>query len=99
MHRNQADEGWSYRIRVQGELDENWSDWFSGLTITVQTGGEGGPVTTLRGVVADQAVLRGILSKIWDLNLTLISVEQVEQGTSDLRSDDVLGCPQDAPQA
>jgi len=82
MHRHRADEGWSYQIKVQGQLDENWSDWFSGLTITVQTGGEGEAVTTLRGVVADQAVLRGILSRIWDLNLTLISVEQVKQGTS-----------------
>jgi hypothetical protein len=82
MHGNRPDKGWSYQIRVQGQLDESWSDWFSGLTITVQPSGKGGPVTTLRGVVADQAVLRGILSRIWDLNMTLISVEQIERSPS-----------------
>ena len=58
-----------YQIRVQGRLDENWSDWFSGMTITFEGG-----VTTLTGPVADQAALRGLLTRIWDLNLTLLSV-------------------------
>jgi hypothetical protein len=62
-----------YQIQVQGKLDESWSDWFSGMTITFEGG-----ITTLTGPVADQAALRGILSKIWDLNLTLVSVTRIE---------------------
>jgi len=64
-----------YQIRVQGRLDERWSDWFSGLTVTVES--ENPLVTTMVGVI-DQAALRGILNKIWDLNLALISVRRVE---------------------
>ena len=61
-----------YEIRVQGQLDSRWSDWFSGLAVSVDDG-----ITTLTGPVVDQAVLRGILSKIWDLNLVLISVSPI----------------------
>ncbi len=64
-----------YQIRVQGRLDERWSDWFSGLTVTVESENPLG--TTMVGVI-DQAALRGILNKIWDLNLALISVRRVE---------------------
>ena len=63
----------AYRIKVQGRLTENWSDWFSGMTITFES-----DITILTGAVADQAALRGILTKIWDLNLTLISVNRIE---------------------
>ena len=62
-----------YEIRLQGQLDQRWSDWFSGLAVSVDDG-----VTTLIGPVIDQAVLRGILSKIWDLNLVLISVNPID---------------------
>ena len=62
-----------YEIQVQGQLDSRWSDWFSGLVVSVDDG-----VTTLTGPVIDQAVLRGILSKIWDLNLVLISVNPID---------------------
>ena len=61
-----------YRIKVRGRLDERWSDWFNGMTITPERG-----ITTLTGAV-DQAKLRGILSKIWDLNLTVISINRLE---------------------
>ena len=61
-----------YRIKVRGRLDERWSDWFNGMTITPERG-----ITTLTGAL-DQAKLRGILSKIWDLNLTVVSVTQME---------------------
>jgi hypothetical protein len=63
----------TYQIQVQGRLDKDWSDWFSGMTVTFEGG-----VTTLTGTVADQSALRGILTKIWDLNLTLISVRRIE---------------------
>jgi hypothetical protein len=68
----------AYQIKVQGRLDENWSDWFNGMTIELETEGDSPPITTLTVAVADQAKLRGILSKIWDLNLTVISVAQIE---------------------
>jgi hypothetical protein len=72
------DQAARYRIKVQGMLDEGWSDWFSGMTVTFGGAGDDAPTTTLTGVVADQAALRGVLSKLWDLNLTLISVDRIE---------------------
>ncbi len=59
----------TYQIKVQGQLDHDWSDSFSGMAISLQ-----GDKTTLTGLVADQAALRGVLNRMWDLNLTLISV-------------------------
>lgn len=67
-----------YELLVQGELDQNWEAWFSGLAVTVNRGGGQPPTTALIGPVADQAALRGLLCKLWDLNLTLISVRRVE---------------------
>jgi hypothetical protein len=64
-----------YRIRVEGQLDQSWSGWFSGMTVSFQDG-----VSTMTGPITDQSALRGLLSKIWDLNLTLISVVQLESG-------------------
>ena len=67
----------TYQIRVEGKLDQSWSDWFSGLTITVENESEGSAITTITGAV-DQSTLRGILTKIWDLSLTLISVTRLD---------------------
>ena len=66
-----------YQIKVVGRLDEHWSAWFGDMAIAVERRGDGAPITTLSGEVADQAALRGILSKLLDLNLTLISVVQI----------------------
>ena len=63
-----------YQIRVKGNLDRKWSDWFDGFTITPQVNGE----TSLTGPVADQAALHGLLGKIRDLGLPLLSVKRVE---------------------
>ena len=63
-----------YEIEVQGELDEGWADWFNGLAVRLRYRSDQPPTTTLIGPVADQAALRGILNKLWDLNLALISV-------------------------
>ena len=62
-----------YQIKVQGRLDESWSGWFSSMAIALE-----GDTTTLTGAVVDQAALRGILSRLWDLNLALISVNPIE---------------------
>jgi len=63
-----------YEIRIRDRLDEDWSEWFDRMTLTHTSEGQ----TILTGPVADQAALHGLLSKISDLNLTLISVTQVE---------------------
>jgi len=68
--------GAHFRIRVQPELDPGWSDWLDGMRITSGTC-EGRAVTVLEGVVPDQAALRGILSRLWDLNLVVLSVERL----------------------
>jgi hypothetical protein len=67
-----------YEIRIRGQLDGRWSTWFSDLTITRTHTSDQPPITILIGPVADQAALRGILCKLWDLNLTLISVRRIE---------------------
>ena len=64
-----------YQVRVQGELDEDWSDWLNDLEIHVDEG-----VTTLMGRVADQPALHGLLVKRRDLGLPLLSVEYVPGG-------------------
>jgi hypothetical protein len=64
-----------YSIVVGGELSLSWSEWFDGLAITSTRTPKGTVTTTLCGPVADQAALRGILCTLWDLNLTLISVQ------------------------
>ena len=69
-----------YQIKVWGRLDEKWSDWFNGMTITFES-----DITTLNGAVADQAKLRGMLSKIWDLNMTVISVSRIESARDNLQ--------------
>jgi hypothetical protein len=63
-----------YEIRIRDRLDEDWSEWFDTMTLTHTSEGQ----TILTGPVADQAALHGLLSRISDLNLTLISVTQVE---------------------
>jgi hypothetical protein len=67
-----------YRIKVQGRVDPSWSDWFSGMEVSTETGCDAGCVTLLTGVVADQAALRGMLNHLWDLNLTILSLSQIE---------------------
>jgi len=62
-----------YRIKLKGRLDHKWSDWFEPMVISAE-GGE----TILTGPVTDQAALHGLLIRIRDLNLTLLSVERLE---------------------
>ena len=63
-----------YRLRVDGHLDDHWSPWFGDLTLTHEDDG----TTSLTGVVSDQAELHGLLTKIRDLGVTLISVEAID---------------------
>jgi len=68
----------TYEIQVQGRLDESWSNWFNGMAIASESAGGDSPVTILTGVVADQSALRGILERIWNLNLVLVSVNRTD---------------------
>ena len=69
-----------YQIRVQGWIGERWADWFNGMTMSYERAKDNSPITILTGPVVDQAALRSLLTKIWDLNLILISVETKQQG-------------------
>ena len=62
-----------YRIKVKGRLGNQWSDWFGGMAIESE-----GAVTTLTGQVSDQCALHGVLIRVRDLGLPLISVKRVE---------------------
>jgi hypothetical protein len=68
-----AEQSTVYQIRVKGHLGHRWSDWFEGLTITLEENGD----TLLTGLVSDQAALHGLLKKVRDLGLPLLSVNSV----------------------
>jgi hypothetical protein len=67
-----------YQIRLQGHLDRQWAAWFEGLTITLEENGD----TLLTGPVVDQAALYGLLRKVRDLGIPLLSVIRLEHGPS-----------------
>ncbi len=67
-----------YRITVEGPIDPSWSDWLGGLKLNSRKEADGMTVTTLTGILNDQAGLRGLLNRLWDLNLSLRAVEQVD---------------------
>lgn len=67
---------YGYRIRLEGRISPEWSTWLNGLAISLES--EQPPVTILSGVIVDQARLRGILNRFWDLNLALISLERFQ---------------------
>jgi hypothetical protein len=69
-----------YQIRIKGHLGPGWSDWFGGLTITLDENGD----TLLTGSVVDQAALHGLLKKVRDVGMPLLSVNRVEDGQADL---------------
>ena len=76
----QRDTPASYRIRLQGILDESWSDYLEGLTIASAHTAARAPVTILTGRLVDQAALIGVLNNVYDLGFSLLSVECLDCG-------------------
>ena len=64
-----------YEIRLQGQLDQRWSDWFEGFALAIESDG----TTILTGPVTDQAALHGLLRRVSDLGVTLISVNELHE--------------------
>ena len=69
-----------YQIRIKGHLGQQWTDWFAGLTITLEENGD----TLLTGLVVDQPALHGLLKKVRDLGMPLLAVHHVEPGQADV---------------
>jgi hypothetical protein len=69
-----------YQIRIQGHLGTQWTDWFEGLTVTLEDNGD----TLLTGPVVDQAALHGVLKKVRDVGLPLVSVNRGKSGQADV---------------
>ena len=74
-----------YQIRVRGHLSHQWKDWFGGLTITLEDNGD----TLLTGPVIDQAALHGLLKKVRDLGMPLVSVIPIEPNTADINKENI----------
>jgi hypothetical protein len=72
----------TYQIKVPGQLDRRWSDWYRGVTVTVDRDDDGLPVSTLT-VAVDQAALQGMLRRLYSLGSPLISVICIECGSGE----------------
>lgn len=70
----------TYRIVVQGRLDQSWSDRLGGMAITAHNEGNEASVTTLTGRLRDQAELSGVLNTLYELHLPILKVEMLERG-------------------
>ena len=76
---NDPDQPMIYQIRIKGHLDRHWANWFEGLTITALDNGD----TLLTGTVIDQAALYGLLRKVRDVGMPLLSVNRVKPGKAE----------------
>jgi hypothetical protein len=72
-----------YQVRIKGHLGDQWQDWFGGLAISLEDNGE----TLLTGPVVDQAALHGLLRRVRDLGMPLVSVKRVEPLHPDAQAD------------
>jgi hypothetical protein len=74
MKSNESDRESTYQIRVKESLDQHFTDWLGNLTLTRMEDGK----TLLVGPFVDQSALRGLLNQLWNLNITVISVDKIE---------------------
>jgi hypothetical protein len=72
----------TYRIRVQGHIDNKWSDRFLGMALRRETTADALKITTLKGHLPDQAALSGVLNTLYDLHLPLLKVECIDEPTT-----------------
>jgi hypothetical protein len=79
-HKTDPDQPLIYQIRIEGYLEDQWADSFGGMSISLEENGD----TLLAGTVIDQAMLHGLLKKVRDLGLSLISVNRVGINQSDV---------------
>ena len=70
-----------YQITVEGKINPSWSDWFGGMQVVSRKEADDMQISILSGVLVDQVALRGILNRLWDLNLTVRSVQQIDPPT------------------
>jgi hypothetical protein len=70
----------TYEIKVPGRLNGSWSECFEGMSICVESGEDRPTITTLTGVIADEAALHGVLSRLYSFGLRLLSVRRIEPG-------------------
>jgi hypothetical protein len=82
-----ADQPTMYEIRLKGQLDRDWTDWFGGLAVTLDDSGD----TLLSGPIVDQAALHGLLRKVRDLGMPLLSIQQVEYHQGEMHDNDHIG--------
>jgi hypothetical protein len=73
----QFDQSATYQIKVQGRLDEHWAQWFDGMSIAFEQTEDGSTLTVMTGSIIDQAALYGLIGRMRDLGLPLISVGRV----------------------
>jgi hypothetical protein len=78
-----------YQITVQGRLDPDWADWFEGMTLTTNADPKE-PITTLTGLVSDQAALHGLLNHLYHLGLLLLAVKCIDLNPQKGPGDDLL---------
>lgn len=72
-----------YKIVVDGDLHESWSEWLGEVDLETRIGGFDSCYTIVLSEIPDQAALRGLLNRIWDLNLEIISLNKYHQGAAD----------------
>jgi hypothetical protein len=72
-----------YQIRIEGHLGSQWTDWFGGMTITPEANG----ITVLTGILIDQSALHGLLKKLRDLGVPLLSINRIESLQTDVSED------------